>query len=342
MLKATIVFLSFNQEKYVEAALRSALDQEYGDLEILVGDDASTDGTRGIIERTLGEHPRGRLARLFQHGERLGLVRNWERLVRAATGDFIIAQAGDDVSLPGRARCMASIFGENPKVMATLSQVRIIDGDSRVLRETYEKDRPRFARYGRNVQRSGLDFWCGVPIIGACAAYRRRVADDFGPLTCAPSEDEAYIYRALLLGDVAYTDEVLLEWRWHGGNLSAGSLMDERSAVTTLERRATSSLMRQKACDQHLIDLRSAHEAGRIEAEAFRLEKTKIDTVRAIQGLSYASTSPQARFGLWCTEARNLLGLECGSLSAWAYVLRSLVKRFLPLSLKLKYSRPAR
>lgn len=342
MLKASIVILSFNQEKYIEAALRSALEQDYPCLEILIGDDASSDGTRSLIEKVLSTHPSAHLARLLPSAPNLGLVGNWERLVREVTGDFIVAQAGDDVSMPRRTAQIAHIFSTHQDVMAVLSQVRIIDGNSAVLRESFEQGRPMFGKYLRNSRRDGFDFWCGAPVIGACAAYRRRLHDDFGPLIRAHSEDEAYVYRALLLGCVAYTDEILLEWRWHGRNLSVGSLMDEGSVEAALEARARSALMRQESCDQHMIDLQSAYASKFIKADEFTAEKNKIAAMKAIQGLGYAAVSPRASFRVWLAEACMLITANGGGLAVWKYLLRSFLKKVLPGSVKLRYSRPAR
>ncbi len=342
MLKASILLLSFNQERFIEDALLSALNQDYPELEILIGDDASTDDTRAIIERVLDAHPRARIARLFPPSANLGLIANWERLVSAATGDIIVAQAGDDISLPQRTARVAEIFMHHEDAAAVMSQVRIIDSGAKVLYDAYEKERPYFSKYQRSALRSGFNFWCGAPVIGACAAYRRQLAEIFGPMKMATSEDEAYIYRALLLGSVAYTDEVLLEWRWHGGNMSFGSLTEEHPSEIALERRAKAFLSRQKGCGQHLADLHVAYNKGIISRDAYNIEAEVIKAVSAIQGLGYATLSPHIKFGQWCDSAWEMLKAERRNLRCWSYLLRSCAKRLLPQSMKLKYSRHVR
>ena len=57
-IKLSVIFITYNHEKYVEKALRSVLSQETDfDFEVVIGEDCSTDDTRSIIERTLEDYP---------------------------------------------------------------------------------------------------------------------------------------------------------------------------------------------------------------------------------------------------------------------------------------------
>ncbi|GAH82933.1 unnamed protein product, partial [marine sediment metagenome] len=49
--RISIVMPSFNQGKYIEESIKSVLDQNYPNLEFMVLDGGSTDGSREIIER---------------------------------------------------------------------------------------------------------------------------------------------------------------------------------------------------------------------------------------------------------------------------------------------------
>jgi cellulose synthase/poly-beta-1,6-N-acetylglucosamine synthase-like glycosyltransferase len=342
MLKASIIITAYNQAEYVEAALRSALDQDYANLEIVIGEDASTDKTRDIIERVLAIHPRRDIVRLIPVEPNLGLIRNWERVVRLSSGEILIAQAGDDISTPQRVARIAEIFTNDVKIQAVFSQVSIIDAHAEVMHRHYEKNRPNFATYSRQPQGTGFDLWSGAPVVGACGAYRRRIFEDFGPLSLAHSEDEPYVYRALLLGLVAYTPEILLQWRWHGGNLSVGSLVDERSPDVALSKRAKSYQMRQKGCEQYALDLMTAFHRGFIDAQVFKIELNKIKSAEAIQELGRNTLDPKASFWKWMGAAGRLLRFSYRTSAAWGFLSRSMIKRLAPKAFKLKYSRPNR
>ena len=57
--KLTVITPSYNQAEFIERTLRSVLDQGYENLEYIVIDGASTDGSAGIIERYATDLPGG-------------------------------------------------------------------------------------------------------------------------------------------------------------------------------------------------------------------------------------------------------------------------------------------
>ena len=89
----------FNGEATIERALRSAMGQDWPNLEILVVDDGSTDGSRGIIESLAAEDPR---IRLFSQGRNQGCSVACNRILAEARGAFVAFFDSDDMSLPDR------------------------------------------------------------------------------------------------------------------------------------------------------------------------------------------------------------------------------------------------
>lgn len=106
----SVMIITYNQEEYIEAAVRSALAQDHPALEVVVADDASTDRTPDILRALAAEDPRVRPVL----GERnLGITGNSNRGLRACRGDFIAFQGGDDLLLPGKITAQVRWFLEH-------------------------------------------------------------------------------------------------------------------------------------------------------------------------------------------------------------------------------------
>jgi glycosyltransferase involved in cell wall biosynthesis len=95
-MKVSVVTTTYNQEKYIEQALRSALDQQASfDYEVLVGEDCSTDGTRDVLRRLEAEFPPPRLKVVYNE-RNLGLFTNYRNVFARCTGEYMAFLEGDD------------------------------------------------------------------------------------------------------------------------------------------------------------------------------------------------------------------------------------------------------
>src|SRR5688572_5852758 len=95
-MKFSICVPNYNYAKFIERTLRSALDQNYPELEVLISDNASTDDSVKVIE-AIGD-PRINLRRNLCN---VGFAGNLDRTVQMATGDRIILLPSDDLLRPG-------------------------------------------------------------------------------------------------------------------------------------------------------------------------------------------------------------------------------------------------
>src|SRR5437762_1331063 len=87
---------SYNSGGYLEAAVKSVLEQTYGNWELIVVDDCSTDNTQEIITSIISRFNDPRI-RFFNNPVRLGMVANWNRVVELANGQFIKVLGQDDI-----------------------------------------------------------------------------------------------------------------------------------------------------------------------------------------------------------------------------------------------------
>jgi glycosyltransferase involved in cell wall biosynthesis len=91
----TIGITAFNAQNNIERAVRSALQQDWSNLEVVVVDDASSDQTAELLERLVLEDNRVRLVR---HVENLGVAAARNSIIDAASGEFVAFFDDDDES----------------------------------------------------------------------------------------------------------------------------------------------------------------------------------------------------------------------------------------------------
>ena len=87
----------YNREQLIGPCLRSALAQTITDIEVVVVDNASTDGTVGVCQEIASEDPR---VRVFVNETNLGPVRNWQRCLQEARGYYAKLLFSDDLLAP--------------------------------------------------------------------------------------------------------------------------------------------------------------------------------------------------------------------------------------------------
>lgn len=97
----SVVIVTYNQKEWVGASVRSAIDQAYPNLEVIVADDGSTDGTSDVIRSLAAGTPNGRLVPILA-SHNIGMSGNVNRGLRAARGSYVAFGAGDDLFLPGK------------------------------------------------------------------------------------------------------------------------------------------------------------------------------------------------------------------------------------------------
>jgi len=94
-LKVSVALTTFNHEKFVARAVRSALEQETDfDYEIVIGEDCSQDRTLDVVVELAQEFP-DRI-KLLPTSENLGARRNFVRTIQACKGDYVAVLDGDD------------------------------------------------------------------------------------------------------------------------------------------------------------------------------------------------------------------------------------------------------
>ena len=119
----SVVIPLFNKEKYVERTLRSVLQQSFSDLEVIVVDDGSTDGSAGIVK--LFSDPRLQLISCDNRG--VSVARNVG--ISVARSDYIALVDADDEWHPEFLSILWKIKINNPKGKFFATSFEVVDSD---------------------------------------------------------------------------------------------------------------------------------------------------------------------------------------------------------------------
>ena len=127
--KISVCIPTYNQARYLAAAIESVLWQSLTDFELLIIDDCSQDGTREVGEVFARRDPR---IDFRVNPVNLGMVENWNLCLREARGEYVKFLFGDDLlSSPDALRRMAGVLDADPGISLVAAARNVIDEDSR-------------------------------------------------------------------------------------------------------------------------------------------------------------------------------------------------------------------
>lgn len=170
----SVVIPTFNRADTLRRAVTSALDQTYRNLEVVVSDNASTDGSLETIE-DLSSDPR---VRVLRSESNLGPVPNWRKAIDAATGRYIKIVWSDDWMEPNTVDALIQPFLGNSAVGITVCQSTIHTSESELHPPKVE---PGPISIGDLIDsRTGLK---GLPVSPGAALVQRE--DALWGTTCA-------------------------------------------------------------------------------------------------------------------------------------------------------------
>jgi glycosyltransferase involved in cell wall biosynthesis len=276
-LTVSAVLLCYNAERYVREALRSVLEQDFqGSMEVIVSDDASTDGTVDVIRRELaanrGPHSARLLVRPANSG---GKTAHLNQVFPNVRGDVLVSFDADDIAEPHRIATIARQFGADRSVHAVFSGCSLIDAIGR------PKGLGGVPHPSSNTDTRSWFAQVDAYAAGATLAIRREVMELFGTLPHDISEDITLPFRASLIGEVSYVPEPLVRYRRHAASMTADS--ERYESLDAYRDRARIGIARaRRHLEGRLEDLEKAAALGLFRgrtSEPSRLESIARDSL---------------------------------------------------------------
>jgi GT2 family glycosyltransferase len=206
----SVTVVTFNSGRFIKRCLESVLEQKYPNMEVVIVDNASTDGTQDILEQFTGS------CRIYYNDENIGFAAAQNQAISLAGGDWILTLNPDVLLLPNFIQALVDAGQLDPKAGTVCGKLLTIRAtfdlpDKQLVDSTGIYFTPMLRHLDRGSQEVDnghyLNFEYVFGATAAAALYRRQMIDDisilgefFDPDFFVYREDADVAWRAQLMG----------------------------------------------------------------------------------------------------------------------------------------------
>jgi glycosyltransferase involved in cell wall biosynthesis len=126
--KVSVIVPIYNQAPFIRETVDSVLSQDYGNIELVLSDDGSTDGTTEILREYAAREPER--IKLVASEQNTGIAGAFNRALDAHSGEFIAWLGGDDTMLPGKLSRQVAVLRARPDVAGCCHDAEVFDSES--------------------------------------------------------------------------------------------------------------------------------------------------------------------------------------------------------------------
>lgn len=235
----SVIIPAYNHEKYIEECIRSIMAQTYQNIELLVIDDGSKDGTFEILQSLKPECEKRFVRVVFETQENQGTRVTLNRLIDLAQGQYLYTIASDDMAKPQAIETLHLFLSQNPDYVLAVGDNEIINGKSERIywgknRAVLPENEALYKTFGDELHLNAPDNKCddfvayanllkGNHIPNGCLSSRQAIIDA-GKYDESVFLEDWYINLQLSkFGKFKYIPEILFSYRWHDSNTVSSS-----------------------------------------------------------------------------------------------------------------------
>lgn len=220
----SVLIPTYHQVEFVEETMASAIEQTYEDLEIIISDDGSRDGTADLVRACARRHPDRVLALTSERNT--GLAGNFNRLLGAHRGDLVAWLGGDDLMHPDKIERQVALMAARPDAAGCCHDAEVFESPSgRVLGRFSELYNGR-----RGFVEGGAELWFRVDhmVLPSSLMVRSSALPvrGYSPLLRYMNE-WIFDVETFRRGPIVPLDAVLGSYRRHPGNVTDTSAMQD-------------------------------------------------------------------------------------------------------------------
>lgn len=227
----SVVVIAYNSAKYILDALESAKRQTYNNIELIITDDSSADGTVSMSQKWLRANRRRFVAaQILESTTNKGVPANCNVGVRKARGKYVKILAADDLIYPDFVGSCVNSFEVSPSAGMVYTNSVIMDERENKL---IDEDSSNFRSGNIFDDIFMLKYWPKAPAI----CYRNDVLHDMGLFDESIwVEDYLMVLKIAHQYDIRHIDRYLACYRLHGRNIGGESISLYYSQLKTIKR----------------------------------------------------------------------------------------------------------
>jgi glycosyltransferase involved in cell wall biosynthesis len=208
----SVCLAAYNGEKYIVDQVNSILRELEGIDEVIVCDDASTDASYSVVQSI----DDSRIV-LLRNKKNIGHVKNFEKLLSIAKGDFIFLSDQDDIWVEGKVRKVLQAFQGNNDILLVYHNIKTINSFGNELQNVF----PKYSAGTRNSLIFLLRQIIKPQIFGCACCIRRKKIDRLLPFPKSVYAHDHWIaIWAAINGSVFFLHDILVKHRKHDSNLT--------------------------------------------------------------------------------------------------------------------------
>ena len=231
---------TYNHEDFIADALDSVLSQDYENIEIIVGDDASTDKTPQIIREYIQKYP-NRIKAIF-NPRNLGVTRNCNVILEHCTGEYVAFFSGDDLFLPGKIKKQVEAMGQDQNIILCYHDIEVFHSEMNRTLRFWNRGQCSLAtpivgfaqEVAKAVVLNGTSFMAALSVM-----VKRTAIPKTGYRELIPVASDWMMWIDILVtapsnAHVVFLDDVLARYRKHNYNVTNSSELYYSDVLTTL------------------------------------------------------------------------------------------------------------
>jgi glycosyltransferase involved in cell wall biosynthesis len=233
LMKVSAILLCYNQKKFIAEQFRALLAQDYEeDFEIIISDDASTDGSYEYLKELVETEGGGRNIILNRNPINLGIAGNLQSAVDLSHGEWIIKFDGDDIARKDRISVSMKLTEDYPGYLIYTHSAYDIDSDGELLFGEIPKDQESvitlpFVEHLTSIDQIRRN-------MGNGAMYHRSLFTDFNrlPPGANVADDKILSFRCYLKkSGIAYSGKRCTAYRQHQDNVYHADIKDPKELL---------------------------------------------------------------------------------------------------------------